>query len=76
MAVTFNQLLNDAIVEIANADENYRVMNRRYQEASKAECAARNRLNNSQKAFDELVASLKKQAPRGSDWKHTLREQD
>lgn len=37
-------------------------------EADRAEMNARHRVNEAQKAFDAAISTLKKEAPRGSDW--------
>lgn len=41
----------------------------RTESAQRQETDALNRLNEKQREFDAAVASIKKQAPRGTDWK-------
>lgn len=44
----------------------------RSRDARNSETDALNRLNEAQKAFDEYVVALKKNAPTESDWKRAL----
>lgn len=53
--------------ELANATAGYKEAHRQAREASTRETAMRNRLNDAQKAFDQHVDALRKDAPAG-DW--------
>ena len=63
-------------MNVARALENVQNCVKCYDDAEAASSAARsaaadalNRLNEAQKAFDELVVVLKKNAPKASDWR-------
>lgn len=61
------------IVEAANklamARSEFESADVAYQRASRDRTTATNRLNEAQKAFDAVVAEMRKDAPRDSDWK-------
>lgn len=65
---TINAMMNEAIIELANAIERHAQAQRRASEARGEECAALNRINEAQKKVDALVQTMKKQSPRESDW--------
>lgn len=60
--------LGDALVEIAQAKECLEKRRKFAYAARREETDAFNRLNNAQKAFDAIVARLRSDAPRDSDW--------
>jgi hypothetical protein len=53
--------LQEAVAELTEAEK-------AYQEACHAHTLATNRVNFLQKELDQLVADMKKAAPRGTDW--------
>lgn len=59
--------------EISDATITYEHASAEKQAASMRETAARNSLNNAQKAFDKAVEELKAKAPRDSDWMEAKR---
>jgi exonuclease VII small subunit len=58
----------DAMQEYAEANDALAAATKDMQSASARETAARNRVNNAQKKLDAILAEMRKQAPRGSDW--------
>lgn len=69
-----NDDISKAFKELADAAERYNECSQQVSFARSAETTALNRLNNAQKALDELVASLRKAAPRDSDWRRSKGE--
>lgn len=53
---------------LKKAQELYDDAHNAYEAARSRETDARNQLNRAQKAFDEAVANVKKNAPWNSDW--------
>ena len=60
--------LNDATVALAEAAKQHAEAAARTATARCEETSALNTLNKAQRRFDELVAGIKKAAPRDSDW--------
>ena len=60
--------MSDALRELEGATQEHKEAQRITGEARSRETAAVNRLNAAQKRVDELVAGMKKGAPRNSDW--------
>jgi hypothetical protein len=59
--------------DLDEATERHHEAARRERDACRAECAARDKLNAAQKAFDAGVEALRKAAPQSSDWKQAER---
>ena len=57
-----------AIADLMDATQVHEKLSQAEREAAINATNARNRLNTAQKKFDELVATLKKNSPGGSDW--------
>lgn len=68
MSQTMQGAMSEAITEVAQYTERLLTLERETSRARNNETDCRNRLNQVQKKVDELIASLKKQAPRGSNW--------
>ena len=64
-----NKQLYDAVADLARASDHHAVCANRVDEARAAETAAMNAVNEAQKRFDAIVAEVKKQSPRQSDWR-------
>ena len=60
--------MSDALRELESATKEHEDAQRITGEARSRETDAVNRLNAAQKRVDELVAGMKKGAPRDSDW--------
>ncbi len=60
--------LADAMAKLAAATQDYESARERERLASSEETAAHNRLNQAQRKVDEVLAGLKKIAPRDTDW--------
>lgn len=58
---------------LADATDELRQAEERTSEARSAECAAINRVNEAQRAFDTYVKEIRDAAPRSSDWKQRER---
>lgn len=69
MTQSLNNLLANAVSECAVANDLLTHKRQLLSQASNAERDAVNKVNEAQKAFDDLVALVKKEAPRGTDWK-------
>lgn len=69
MSQTMQGAMSEAITEVAQYTERLLIMGEQTNRARRDETDCRNRLNQAQKKVDELIATLKKQAPRDSDWK-------
>lgn len=67
-----NTLMDQALVELVKAQDNLIGATNRVAEASRAEVACINRVNEVQKTIDALINTLKKQAPRGTDWRQPV----
>lgn len=65
---SIQQLMNEVITELANLQDQLVAATMASRQASHRETDARNRVNDTQKKFDQLVAEIKKQATNGSDW--------
>lgn len=61
--------LDEAIVELNKAVEEYVLCDRLLGEARSRHTSALNRVNKAQKQFDDLVFAVRKAAPRDTDWK-------
>lgn len=66
---SLNTQLADAVAALAVANDNLQQMNFLVDRARREETIARNKVNEAQKHFDNLVAEVKKSAPRDTDWK-------
>ena len=65
--------MSDALRELEGATKEHEEAQRITGAARSHETVAVNRLNAAQKRVDELVAGMKKGAPRDSDWGHVGR---
>lgn len=61
-------LIADAENRLREATGRYNTADAANRKTSSELTAARNQLNDAQKAFDQCVASLRSSAPRGTDW--------
>lgn len=68
MTKSLNAMLADAVAACATANDLLVSRQAILAEAKRAETDAINRVNEAQKQFDELVALVKKEAPRDTDW--------
>lgn len=59
----------DAATKLSIARSDFESADIAYRRISSERTAATNRLNDAQKAFDAVVAEMRKEAPRDSDWK-------
>lgn len=66
-----NTQLANAVAACAVANDHLAVVRDRLAVAQREETYAVNKANEAQKHFDELVALVKKSAPRDTDWKRT-----
>lgn len=66
---SLNSLLAKAVDALHEATEFHQQKASAAQFARNEETNALNRVNEAQKKFDELVALVKKEAPRSSDWR-------
>lgn len=67
-----NTQLANAVAACAVANDRLAVVRERLSQAYREESAAINAVNEAQKHFDELVALVKKSAPRDTDWKRPV----
>ena len=67
---SLNQQLYNAVAALAVAGDRLRAMREQLDVARRAESAALSAVNEEQQKFDALVAQVKKEAPRDSDWKY------
>jgi chromosome segregation ATPase len=58
----------DAMQEYASANDALAEATKDLTAARNRESAARNRVNQAQQKLDAILAEMRKQAPRGSDW--------
>ncbi len=65
---SLNTQLANAVAAVASAQDYLGRMCELTARARNEEADARNKVNEAQKHFDELVALVKKSAPRGTDW--------
>jgi len=65
---SINKLLDEAICNFAGATDAYITAKQFASEARNRETTCLNRVNEAQKKIDELIVTLKKEAPRDSDW--------
>lgn len=63
-----NTQLANAVAACAVASDQLAVVRERLAAALREEATAVNNANEAQRHFDELVALVKKSAPRGTDW--------
>jgi len=68
---SLNRLLADAVADLAVAGDFHEKKSSALQMARSEETDALNLVNAAQKKFDELVALVKKEAPRSTDWKQS-----
>lgn len=68
MTKSLNSEMDEAICEFAKASDQLGLARGRLNEARKLETDCINRVNQAQKRIDELVGTIKKQAPRETDW--------
>lgn len=66
---SLNTQLANAVAAVAVAQDHLGRMCESTARAQRNETDARNKVNEAQKHFDELVALVKKSAPRDTDWK-------
>lgn len=71
---TLNTQMSNAIAEFALALDQHSAAAASTERARRDETTALNRVNEAQKKIDALTAELKKQAPRGSDWRRPKSE--
>jgi hypothetical protein len=71
----FAKLLALHAAEVAAAGEEYAACVEQTATARIAETTALNRLNEAQRQLDKIVAQMRKEAPRDSDWKRDDRMQ-
>ena len=65
---SLNKLLDEAICAFANATDQHRFAREAAASARSHETYCLNSVNEAQKNIDALIATLKKEAPRDSDW--------
>ena len=65
---SLNKLLYEAICAFANATDQHRIALQGVEQARSKETYCMNQVNEAQKVIDNLMATLKKEAPRNSDW--------
>ncbi len=70
--MSLNMRLANAVSAVSAAQDYLRRMEELTSHARHNETDARNRVNKEQKAFDELVALVKKTAPRDTEWKRPI----
>lgn len=70
-----SHLLRDLGTNLEIALAEYKDADDKLSAARSEEIAALNKLNSAQKALDDFVAKMKKEAPRQSDWKTAERAQ-
>lgn len=61
--------LQSALQELDEANKRYEEAKLQESRARSVEVAASNALNEAQRKFDDIVASIKRNAPHGSEWK-------
>ena len=66
--------IEQAAQAVAEATDNYNAATTCVSIARNRECDALNTLNRAQAALDEVIASMRKQAPRDTDWKRNARD--
>ena len=74
MSKSLNREIDDAIVAFANAKDHLDATRITLSRARNQETDAINRVNEAQKKLDELIAVLKKEAPRDTDWANQQRK--
>ncbi len=68
MTQSLNQQMADAVSAFAAANDNLETARCYLSDARRQETDAIDRVNETQKKLDELIAVLKKEAPRDTDW--------
>ncbi|PWR24967.1 hypothetical protein [Zavarzinia aquatilis] len=68
MAADAPSTLPAALQQLEAAREDYRKADKAYSEANRDRNTCLGRLNAAQKAFDQVVAELRKDCPRDSNW--------
>lgn len=66
---SLNHQLANAVAAVARASDHLALMRDAADKARREEVRAINAVNEAQKHFDELVAEVKRTAPRETDWK-------
>lgn len=69
--MTSSEAITIALAELTEATARHAELYELARAASREETEACNRVNRAQKAFDDLVAGMKKTAPVFSDWRKT-----
>ena len=65
---SLNQLMEESICAFAKAKDDLAIARRRVADERARETYCLNLVNDAQKKLDELITSLKKEAPHDSDW--------
>lgn len=68
MAQSLNSMMDAALCNLATANDKLTQAKHRLREARADEVFHTNQVNDAQKKLDELIASLKKDAPLDTDW--------
>lgn len=71
---SLNQLMEESICAFAKATDALATARRRVADERARETYCLNQVNDAQKKLDELITSLKKEAPRDSDWHNAQRK--
>lgn len=66
---SLNTQLSNAVAAVASAQDHLTIMTQRVDAARREETDALNKVNEAQRHFDELVAMVKKSAPRNTEWR-------
>ena len=69
---SLNTQLANAVAAVASAQDYLRLKTELTDAARRNETEARNKVNEAQKHFDDLVAMVKKSAPRDTDWRRPV----
>lgn len=72
---SLNKLLDEALCAFASASEQHATAKQQTSEARNQETHWLNKVNEAQKVIDELITTLKKEAPRDSDWQRATIKQ-
>lgn len=65
---SLNRLLDEAICAFVVATDQHRIALQGVEQARSKETYCMNQVNEAQKVIDNLIATLKKEAPRNSGW--------
>jgi hypothetical protein len=69
---SLNTQLANAVAAVAVANDRLAAMRDSLAAAQREETTAINKVNEAQKHFDDLVAMVKKSAPRNTDWRRPV----